>query len=266
MAGRLTVTSIGKMKAQGSKVVMATCYDYPSALLLDAAGIDMLLVGDSLGQAVLGYETTVPVTMDMMVHHARAVRRGSAHAMVVADMPFMSYQASAEDALRNAGRLMQEAEVEAVKVEGGLQMAPTVARLVTAGVPVVGHIGLTPQSVHSLGGYRTQGKEGSQAARLLADARALADAGAFAIVLELISRPVAAQITQESSVPTIGIGSGPECDGQVQVLHDLLGLYPDRRYRHAKRYCEVGQAIADAVRSYADEVRSGDFPGAEHSN
>jgi len=247
-------------KQRGEVISMLTAYDYPTALAVDRAGIDSILVGDSLGMVVLGYENTLPVTMDNMLHHCRAVARGARYALLVGDLPFMSYQVSPEDALRSAGRVMKETRCEAVKLEGGEWVAPTVKRLVQAGVPVMGHIGLTPQSVHVLGGFRTQGRDEETGRRLRSDADALADAGAFAIVLELVAPELAGEITSSVEVPTIGIGSGAACSGQVQVLHDLLGLFPDRTYRHAKRYAEIGVAIREAVRAYAREVREGAFP------
>ncbi|MBM3492699.1 MAG: 3-methyl-2-oxobutanoate hydroxymethyltransferase [Armatimonadetes bacterium] len=258
----MTLRDIHARYQRGEKLVMVTCYDYASALLLDAVDVDMLLVGDSLANTMLGFDTTLPVTMDQMIHHASAVRRGATRAFVVVDMPFMSYQISPEDALASAGRILKETGCEAVKIEGGEAMAPTVRKLVCAGVPVMGHIGLTPQSVHAFGGYRTQGRDEEAARRLKADAEALADAGAFAVVLELIAPNVAAEITSSTDIPTVGIGSGPSCSGQVQVLHDMLGLFPDRRYRHAKRYAEIGEAVREAVGRYADDVRSERFPEA----
>ncbi len=259
MKDRVTLTTLRKKKERGEKIVMLTCYDFPTARLLDQAGVDLLLVGDSLGDNVLGYSTTLPVTMDEIIHHTKAVRRGVERAMIVADMPFLSYQVSPERALLNAGRLMKETGVEAVKLEGGAAVAPTVAKIVGAGIPVMGHVGFTPQSVHQLGGYRLQGQTAEAAARLRTDLEALADAGCFAVVLELIPPELAADLSRESPVPTIGIGAGPGCDGQVQVLHDLIGLYPDRVFRHAKRYTEAGRAIQEAAKLYAEEVRAGTF-------
>lgn len=257
---RVTLPTFQRRKERGEKIVVITAYDYAFARLLDAAGVDAILVGDSLGQAVLGYETTLPVTLDEMIHHAAAVRRGAQRALVVVDMPFLSYQVSPEEALRNAGRVLKETGAEAVKIEGGAGMAETVSRLVAAGIPVMGHIGLTPQSIHVLGGYRSQGRQPEAADRLAADARALSDAGAFSIVLELMPSALAARITAEVAVPTIGIGAGPHCDGQVLVVHDLLGMEPERTLRHVKRYAEVGTTIRAAVSQYAEEVRSGAFP------
>lgn len=256
----MTLRDIEAKYRQGEKLVMVTCYDYASALLLDACEIDMLLVGDSVANTMLGYETTLPVTLEDMIHHAAAVKRGVKRAFTVVDMPFLSYQTSPEDALRNAGRIMKETGCEAVKLEGGQWVALTIQRLVQAGMPVMAHIGLTPQSVHALGGYRVQGRDDETARSLRSDAKALADAGAFAIVLELVKPDLASDITGEVDVPTIGIGSGPGCSGQVQVLHDMLGMFPDVHLRHAKRYAEIGTAIRDAVNAYAKEVRAGAFP------
>ena len=223
----------------------------------------MLLVGDSLANTMLGFDTTRPVTLEHMIHHAASVRRGTERSLVVVDMPFLSYQVNPDDALRNAGRMMKETGCEAVKLEGGVVIAPTVQKLVSAGIPVMGHIGLTPQSVHAFGGYRTQGRTEDAVRRLKTDAEALADAGAFAIVLELVTPRAAEDITASVNIPTIGIGSGPGCSGQVQVFHDLLGLFPEARLRHAKRYSEAGVAIRDAVSRYASDVRDGSFPEPE---
>jgi len=253
------------MKEQGEKIVMLTAYDYVTAQLIDQAGVPLILVGDSLGIVVLGYETTLPVTLEEMLHHVKAVGRGAQRAFVVADMPFMTYQVSAEQALLNAGRFLQEGTAQGVKLEGGEPMAPTVARLVEVGIPVMGHIGLTPQSVHQLGGYRVQGRTVEVARRLLNDARCLEQAGAFAIVLECVPAPLAAAITERVNVPTIGIGAGAGCDGQVQVLHDLLGLFTGFVPRHAKQYAQLAQIIRQAVETYRDEVQAGTFPTAEHA-
>lgn len=258
-ASEVTVRDLQTNARNGEKLVMVTCYDYPSALLLDATSVDILLVGDSLANTVLGYETTLPVTLDEMIHHARAVRRGTRRAFTVVDLPFLSYQVSPEDALRSAGRVMKETLCQSVKIEGGQSIAPTVERLVAAGIPVMGHIGLTPQSVHVLGGFRTQGRDDETARRLKNDAEALADAGAYAIVLELVKPELAKCITQSIDVPTIGIGSGPDCSGQVQVLHDMVGMFPDVRLRHAQRYAEVGDMIRDAAEKFAQDVRAGRF-------
>ena len=261
---RVTTHSLRRMKGK-EKVVVLTAYDYPMARLLDESGVDVLLVGDSLGMAVLGYDSTIPVTMEDMLHHTRAVARGTKRAMVVADMPFLSFQVSAEDALRNAGRLLKEGGAQAVKLEGGRRVAPTVARLVEAGIPVMGHLGLTPQSVNQIGGYRVQGRTEAEAAALLEDARALEQAGVFAIVWEIVPWQLAGLVTAELSVPTIGIGAGAGCDGQVLVVHDLLGLYQGRQPRFVKRYADLGLEIRAAVGEYAREVRAGEFPGPEHS-
>jgi 3-methyl-2-oxobutanoate hydroxymethyltransferase len=259
----MTITDISTKHRQGDRLVMVTCYDYASALLVDAAGVDMVLVGDSVANTMLGHTTTIPVTLEEMIHHASAVRRGIREALVVVDMPFLSYQVSPEDAMRNAGEIAKRTGCEAVKIEGGQSVCAAVEKLVRAGIPVVGHIGVTPQSVHALGGYRTQGRDDETARRLRADADALEDAGAFAIVLELVASRVAQEITAAVEIPTIGIGSGPHCDGQVQVLHDLLGMFPDRRFRHARRYAEVGAVVRDAVAQYAADVRGGRFPEAD---
>jgi 3-methyl-2-oxobutanoate hydroxymethyltransferase len=243
---------------------MLTVYDYLSARILDEAGIPILLVGDSLGMVVLGHPTTLPVTMEDMLHHARAVARGARQALLVGDMPFMSYQASVEDAVRNAGRFIQEAGMHAVKLEGGGTVVEITRRLVDAGVPVMGHLGLTPQSVHAMGGFKVQGKTDAQAARILADARALEEAGAFSIVLEGMPSKVAAEITHALRIPTIGIGAGPACDGQVLVFHDMLGLTTGKAPKFVKRYANLAEDISRAVNAYADDVRTGKFPGPEH--
>ncbi len=264
--GRLSIHKLKEWKTQGRRFAMITAYDYPTARLVEQAGIPIILVGDSLGSVVLGYDSTIPVTMDDIVYHTRAVVRATEKAIVVADMPFMSYQADPNEAMRNAGRLLKEGGATAVKLEGGSQLAPLVRRMVEAGIPVMGHLGLTPQSVNQFGGHKVQGKTPAAAARLIADARALEEAGAFAVVLETIPAPLARMVTERVSIPTIGIGAGPHCDGQVQVLHDMLGIYDDRRpLRHAKRYALLGAAIREAVRTYIGEVETGQFPTAEHS-
>jgi 3-methyl-2-oxobutanoate hydroxymethyltransferase len=262
---RITISDVRDMKSRAEKIVMMTAYDYPSARLVDAAGCDMILVGDTLGMVVLGYDSTVPVTMEDMIHHTKAAVRGSQHALVVGDMPFMSYQTGWQDAMRNAARLMQEAGCQSVKLEGGVRSAEVVGKLVEAGIPVMGHIGLTPQSVNQIGGFKVQGKTPAAAVQLMHDAQALEQAGAFAIVLETIPAPLAELLTQRLSVPTIGIGAGPGCDGQVQVFHDLLGLYDAFTPKHAKRYAEAGALIRDAVSRYAADVRAGTFPTAKES-
>ena len=236
---RVTITQIKEMKQKGEKIAMLTAYDYATAKLIDEAGIPLILVGDSLGMVVLGYGSTIPVTMDEMIHHTKAVVRGTAKALVIGDMPFMTYQVSFEDALRNAARFMQEGGVQAVKLEGGESMAETVKRIVSCGIPVMGHIGLTPQSINQLGGFKAVGKTPEAAVRMLNDAIALDEAGAFAIVLECVPEPLSKLITERISVPTIGIGAGKYCDGQVQVISDLLGLYTDFVPKHAKQYVKL---------------------------
>ena len=260
LSAKVTLASLARKKRLGEKISMLTAYDYPLALLVDGSGVDMTLVGDSLGMEELGFETTLPVTMDIMVHHVKAVRRGTRRALLVADLPFLSYQASADDAVRNAGRLLQEGEAEAVKLEGGVAIASTIRRVVDAGIPVMGHIGFTPQSVHLLG-IRKQGKDEAGAAQVLADAQAVQDAGAFAVVLELIPDALASQVTAALSIPTIGIGAGAGCDGQVLVTSDLLGLRPERpALRHVRQYAQIGDTIKQALASYREEVESAKFP------
>ncbi len=241
---------------------MITAYDYTSAQLLEAAGIRLILVGDTLGQVVLGYDSTLPVTMDDMLHHLKAVVRGTKVAHIVADLPFMSYQTGAADAVRNAGRLVQ-AGAQSVKLEGGRPVLGRIRSIVAAGIPVVGHLGLTPQSVHQLGGYKVQGKTPEAAQGIISDALALEEAGVWALVLELVPASLAASITDRLGVATIGIGSGPECDGQVQVFHDMMGLFSDFVPKHARRFVQVGEAIKGAARQYLQEVQSGSFPGEQ---
>lgn len=264
--GRISVHQLKQWKAEGKRFAMITAYDYPSARLVEQAGIPIILVGDSLGSVVLGYESTVPVTMEDILYHTRAVVRATSKAIILADMPFMSYQANADEAVRNAGRLLQEGGATAVKLEGGSHVAPLVRRMVDCGIPVMGHLGLTPQSVNQFGGHKVQGKTPAAAAKLLQDARALEEAGAFAVVLETIPAPLARMVTERITIPTIGIGAGPDCDAQVQVLHDMLGIYDDRRtLKHAKRYAVLGETIREAVRAYIGEVEGGEFPTREHS-
>jgi 3-methyl-2-oxobutanoate hydroxymethyltransferase len=265
MERRVSVTDLKAMKKRGEKIVMITAYDYPSARLVEEAGVPLILVGDTLGMVVLGYDTTVPVTVEDIIHHAGAVVRGTSKAHVVADMPFMSYQTGSEDALRNAGRLLKEAGAQSVKLEGGTTVAPTVKKLVDAGIPVMGHIGLTPQSVNQFGGYKVQGKTPAAAVKLINDAVALQEAGAYAVVLELVPAQLAQVISERIDIPTIGIGAGPGCDGQVQVFHDILGLFTEFLPRHARRYAEIGEQIVAAVRGYADDVREGRFPTEKES-
>ena len=262
---RVTTTQIKEMKKKGEKIAMVTAYDYPIAKLTDEAGIPILLVGDSLGMVVLGYETTIPVTMNEMLHHTKAVVRGTKHALIIGDMPFMTYHISTEDAMRNAARFIQEGGAQAVKLEGGETVAEKVSRIVAAGIPVQGHIGLTPQSINQLGGFKVQGKTPEVAARLLNDAKALENAGVFSIVLECIPTPLAKLITERVSVPTIGIGAGKYCDGQVQVISDMLGLYTDFVPKHAKQYARLNTSITSSLAKYIDEVKSGDFPTAKQS-
>lgn len=252
-------------KARGEKIVAITAYDFATATYADQAGVDFLLVGDSLGMVVLGYDTTIPVTVEDMLHHVRAVSRARPKALVVGDLPFLSYQISEAEALRNAARYLQEGGANAVKLEGGLAVASTVKRIVDAGIPVMGHLGLTPQSVHAFGGWKVQARRKEQAQRLLEEAQALEAAGAFGIVLELIPVEVAVAVSAGLTIPTIGIGAGVGCDGQVQIIHDLVGLYDPFKPKHAKRYAEVGATIRDAISQYAADVRSGAFPAEEHT-
>ncbi|HYY32910.1 MAG TPA: 3-methyl-2-oxobutanoate hydroxymethyltransferase [Gaiellaceae bacterium] len=264
-AGKLPLTDLADMKSRHERIVMVTAYDFPSGRLADAAGVEIVLVGDSAAMTILGHDSTVPATMDEMAMLTRAVARGAKRPIVVADMPFGSFQVSDEEALRNAVRFVKDAGADAVKVEGA---GPTVSRvlaLVGAGIPVMGHIGLTPQSATMLGGFRAQGRTAAKARQLLEDARTLEQAGCFSLVLEAVPAPVAARITEELTIPTIGIGSGRNCDGQVLVYHDLLGLYQGRSPRFVKRYAEVAETIQDALERYAADVRSGSFPEDEHT-
>ena len=270
--GKVTVPELlqRKTSAAGSpenskKIVCLTAYDYPTARLLDEAGVDVILVGDSVAMVALGYDSTLPVTLDEMLHHARAVRRGTKRALLVADMPFGSYHSDTPESLRNAVRFVKEASVEAVKVEGGERRLELIARLTEAEIPVMGHVGLTPQSVNALGGYRVQGKTTDSAEQLLRDARAVEAAGAFALVLEAVPRELASQITRELRIPTIGIGAGPDCDGQILVVHDLLGLTFDQTPKFARKYANIGEIISNAVRNYCQDVRTGAFPSDSES-
>ena len=257
---RTTIIQIKEMKQKGKKIPMLTAYDYATAKLIDGVGVPLILVGDSLGMVILGYESTIPVTMDEMLHHTKAVVRGTEQALIIGDMPFMTYHASVSEALRNAARFIQEGGAQAVKLEGGETMAETVRRIVECGIPVMGHIGLTPQSVHQLGGFKVQGKTQETAIRLVKDACALEEAGVFAIVLEAVPTPLAKIITKKVGVPTIGIGAGPFCDGQVQVVSDLLGLFTDFVPKHAKQYARLSDTIKQAVGDYINEVQAGTFP------
>jgi 3-methyl-2-oxobutanoate hydroxymethyltransferase len=256
------ITDLKARKRRGEKVVVLTAYDATMAGLLERAGVDVLLVGDSLGMAVLGYESTIPVTLDAMVHHTSAVVRGTREALVIADMPFLTYQVDASEALRNAGRLIQDAGAAAVKVEGGRVIAPTVRRLVDTGVPVMGHLGLLPQSVHQLGGYGKRAKTPEESAGLIEDALALQDAGVFALVLEMIPAELAATVTARLDIPTIGIGAGPDCDGQVLVSSDMLGLFDRFVPSFVKPYANLAETVLQATRAYADDVRTGRYPAA----
>jgi 3-methyl-2-oxobutanoate hydroxymethyltransferase len=265
--GKITVPDLLQRKSivadspsPSQKITCLTAYDYPTARLLDEAGVDVLLVGDSLSMVVLGYDSTLPVTIDEMLHHTRAVRRGTRRALVVSDMPYGSYHADTAESLRNAVRFVKEAGAEAVKVEGGERRLELIVRLTEAEIPVMGHVGLTPQSVNALGGYRVQGKTIDAAEQLLRDARAVEAAGAFAVVLEAVPRELAAQITRELRIPTIGIGAGPDCDGQILVFHDMVGLTFGKTPKFARKYAEVGKMIAKAAREYCDDVRRGMFP------
>ena len=262
---RVTVRDLAQMKAKGEKIPMITAYDYTAARLADAAEIPIVLVGDSLGMVVMGYDSTIQVTLDDMVHHTRMVSRGCQKALIVADMPFMTYQVDPAQALANAARLIQEGGAQTVKLEGGQSVAETVHRIVECGIPVMGHLGLTPQSVNAFGGYRVQGRQRNEAVQLLQDAKALEDAGAYAVVLELVPTQLARLISQRLTIPTIGIGAGPGCDGQVQVLHDMLGLFTDFMPKHAKRYANLAEEIKVAFVQYAEEVREGVFPTDQQS-
>jgi 3-methyl-2-oxobutanoate hydroxymethyltransferase len=261
----LTITDLLTMKSAGKRVVMLTCYDAIFARLLEEAGVDVLLVGDSLNQVIAGHETTLSATLDQMIYHAAAVRRGCRRPLVFVDLPFLTYQISAAEAIRNAGRVLQETGAQGVKLEGGAHMAETVTALVERGIPVMGHLGLTPQSVHALGGYRVQGRDEEAAERLLRDAKLLQAAGACGVVLELVPAVLAGRISQSLTIPTIGIGAGPYCDGQVLVLHDMLGLNEQFSPKFLKHYGQLGQAVREAVRAYASDVREGKYPGREHS-
>jgi 3-methyl-2-oxobutanoate hydroxymethyltransferase len=262
---RVNVNQIKEMKLKGEKIAMLTAYDYSTALIVDAAGIPLILVGDSLGVVMLGYESTIPVTMEEMLHHTKAVVRGAKKALVIGDMPFMTYHISTEDALRNAGRFIQEAGAQAVKLEGGVTVAEKVRRIVDCGIPVCGHIGLTPQSINALGGYKIQGKTTAAAQRLLNDAVALEQAGAFAVVLETVPAALSSLITKQIGIPTIGIGAGAGCDGQVQVINDMLGSFTDFVPKHAKQYAKLSDIIKNAVNEYQNEVKSGAFPTEKNS-
>ncbi|MFR2711313.1 MAG: 3-methyl-2-oxobutanoate hydroxymethyltransferase [Frisingicoccus sp.] len=259
-----TVATFRKAKEDGKKLSMLTAYDYSTASLLDAAGINGILVGDSLGNVILGYEDTISVTMEDMIHHGAAVARGAKNALGVVDMPFMSYQGSVYDALKNAGRLMKEGRANAVKLEGGVEVVPQIQAIVQAGIPVMGHLGLTPQSINAFGGYKVQGKDEAAAQKLLDDAKAIAEAGVFAMVLECVPSALAKKVTEAVPVPTIGIGAGADCDGQILVYQDMLGMFSDFTPKFVKRYANIGEAMKAAFKGYIDEVGEGAFPAAEH--
>ena len=261
---RVTINDIREMKQNGEKIAVLTAYDYPTAKIIDECNVPIILVGDSLGMVVLGFENTLPVTMDIMIHHSKAVVRGTEHALIVGDMPFMTYHISIKDAMRNAARFIQEAGTQAVKLEGGVNVADKIKRIVDCGIPVMGHIGMTPQSVNQLGGHLVQGKKLEVAQKLLDDAKAVEQAGAFSIVLESMPARLAALITQSVSIPTIGIGAGGGCDGQVQVINDILGL-SDFIPKHAKQYAHLTDIIAKAVVAYREEIRASQFPTKENS-
>lgn len=263
---RISTRALQKKARDGEKIVMVTCYDATFARLVDAAEVDAILIGDSLGMVIQGHEHTIPVTLDDVIYHARAVARGCQRPHLVGDLPFGTYQANVDDAVRNAARLMQEGAVQAVKLEGGERVAPAVARMTEAGIPVMGHLGLTPQSVHQFGGYRIQGRTVSAAEKLLNDARCLQEAGAYSLVLEGIPLKLAEQVTDALSIPTIGIGAGPACDGQVLVLYDLLGLDDRFNPKFLKKFDNLQERVIAAVGNYAREVRTGDFPTARHSH
>ena len=261
----VTVRDISGFKERGERFSMLTAYDSLSAHLIDEAGIPLILVGDTLGMVMLGYDSTVPVTMDEMLHHTRAVRRGVTNAMIVGDMPFMSYQGSTEDGMRNAGRFLKEGGANCIKLEGGGRVVDLVGRLTDSGIPVMGHLGLTPQSVNQFGGYRVQGRSDEQAHRIVQDAKDLEAAGVFAVVLECVPTDLAAEVTKSLQVPTIGIGAGPHCDGQVLVFHDFLGVNTGHVGKFVKKYADLGPQIRDAAARFAEEVKSGEYPGPEHT-
>ena len=265
MAQKMTVPGMKGMKAAGEKITMLTAYDTPMARILDEAGVDILLVGDSVGSVMAGYPNTLPVTVEEMIYHTKAVVKGVTRALVVIDMPFMSYQVSIEDAKRNAGRMVKESGAEAVKLEGGKNMKGVIEAIAAIDIPVMGHIGLTPQSVHQMGGYKVQGKAEEQKRKIMEDALAVEEAGAFSLVLECIPTELAAEITERLTIPTIGIGAGIHCDGQVLVIHDVLGLLGNFRPKFVKSYVDLRQVISQAVETYMDEVKKGKFPSEEHT-
>ena len=262
---RKTILDIKKMKIDGEKITVLTAYDYGMASVLDECDIDMILVGDSLGNVVLGYDTTLPVTMEDMLHHTKAVSRAAHNALIVADMPFLSYQVSPEAALANAGRFLKEANAQAIKLEGGEEQVETVHKIICAGIPVMAHLGLTPQSIHQLGGYKVQGKKEDAAEKMIRDAKSLEEAGVFSLVLECVPEKLAAEITSSISIPTIGIGAGVHCDGQVLVVNDMLGMNERMTPKFVKKYANLNMEIKKAVKTYITEVKTGNFPDSEHS-
>jgi 3-methyl-2-oxobutanoate hydroxymethyltransferase len=262
---KITISDFAGKKKRSEKITALTAYDYPTARILDSVGVDMILVGDSLGMSALGYESTLPVTMDEMIHHAKAVRRGTVSAFLVGDMPFMSYQASSDDAVRHAGRFIKEAGCDAVKIEGGRDSLQRVEAVLKAGIPVLGHVGLTPQSVKKIGGYKVQGKDASSRERIADDALLLEKAGCFAVIIECVPKELASEIKEKLSIPVIGIGAGPYCDGQVLVTSDIIGFFDAFTPKFAKRYADVSASIRYAARSFKNDVESGVFPDEEHS-
>jgi 3-methyl-2-oxobutanoate hydroxymethyltransferase len=263
---RVTISDIKQMKPKKERIVMVTAYDYPTAKLVDEAGIPLILVGDSLGMVVLGYDSTIPVTIDEMLHHTKAVVRGAKSSLIVGDMPFMTYHTNIPEAMKNAGRFLQEGGAQAIKLEGGEVAAETVKRIVDCGIPVMGHIGLTPQFINQLGGYKAQGRTPEAARQLLNDAKALEQAGAFAVVLELVPSELSKLISERIEIPTIGIGAGIDCDGQVQVISDLLGMFTDFVPKHAKQFTKLAPAIKTALNQYLEEVKTGAFPTSSNSS
>ena len=262
---RLNINNISEMYKNGEKISAITAYDFTFASLADSVGFPIILVGDSLGQVALGYDSTVPVTMSDMLIHVKSVVRGAKKSLIIADMPFMSYQSDISDAISNAGRLIKEGGAQSVKLEGGAKIANTVAKIVDCGIPVMGHIGLTPQSVNQLGGYKVQGKSEKEKEKLIADAKAIESAGAYSIVLELIKSDLAEEITKEISIPTFGIGSGPNCSGQIQVIHDVLGLSLGESYKHSRQYLDLRKSVPEALKQYLKDSNSGDFPSSKES-
>ena len=262
---KITTSVIREKKIKGEKITMLTAYDYATAIVLDESGVDIILVGDSLGMVVLGYDSTLPVTMEDMLHHTKAVARGTKRALVIADMPFLSYQVSTEEALRNAGKFLKEAGAQGVKLEGGREIADLIRKITSIGIPVMAHLGLTPQSVHQLGGYKIQGKDDATAKKLIEDARMIEEAGAFSVVLECVPAALAGKISQAVAIPTIGIGAGAYCDGQVLVINDMLGMFERFTPKFVKKYGNLNAQMKEGVKKYIDEVKSGAFPDEEHS-